>query len=126
MSPSASDGNRKQRTGKFPKSARILTGPHYKALHKNSLRQIGDSISIHIRQGRPLMPKLGITVSKKFGKAHDRNRFKRVVREAFRELLTSLPSDLEINVSPRKSGELLSKQAVLVELQTLLAKIIRT
>src|SRR5690242_5588086 len=88
------------RSKKFPKSARILTGSHFKLIHRNSTRYLGELIAIHIRQGRPSLPKLGITVSKKFGKSHDRNRFKRVVREAFRELLSTLPPDLEINVAP--------------------------
>ncbi|MBS0605224.1 MAG: ribonuclease P protein component [Verrucomicrobia bacterium] len=111
---------------KFPKSARILTSSHYKFLHRNSSRLFGEQISIDIRQGRSASPKLGLTVSKKFGKAHDRNRFKRVVREAFRELYTSLPDDLEMNISPRKSGANLSKHAILLELQALLARILRS
>ncbi len=111
-------------TGKFPKSARLLNSSHYRYLHRNSLRHYGESISIDFRQGKSFNPRLGITVSKKFGKAHDRNRFKRVVREAFRELLQSLPPDLELNVSPRKNGVFLTKQAVLLELQSLLAKIV--
>ncbi|SRR5581483_160402 len=109
---------------KFPKSARILAGSHFRLIHRNSTRHFGELIAIHVRQGRPGLPKLGITVSKKFGKSHDRNRFKRVVREAFRELLNTLPPDLELNVTPRKNGAALSKQAVLLELQNLLSKLI--
>jgi ribonuclease P protein component len=113
-----------RRTGKFPKSARLLTSSQYKYLHRNSMRHFGESISVDVRQGRSFTPKLGITVSRKFGKAHDRNRFKRVVREAFRALSQSLPPDLEMNISPRKSGSLLTKQAILLELRFLLAKIV--
>lgn len=111
---------------KFPKSARILTNSHYKFLQRNSARHQGETIQVNYRQGRSSTPKLGITVSKKFGKAHDRNRFKRVVREAFRELMPSLPLDLEINVSPRNKGIPLSKQAILLQLQNLLLKFDRS
>jgi ribonuclease P protein component len=110
-------------TRKFPKSARLLTNSHYKYMQRNSSRHFGELIAIDFRQGKSSPPKLGITVSKKFGKAHDRNRFKRVVREAFRELYPFLPQDLEINISPRKSGISLTKQAALTEIQSLLLKI---
>jgi ribonuclease P protein component len=112
-------------TGKFPKAARILSSADYKQLHKHSIRQFGELIFIQVREGKSLTPRLGLTVSKKFGKAHERNRFKRLVREAFRELLASLPSAMEINVSPRSKSIPLTKQALLFELQALLAKIIR-
>lgn len=81
---------------------------------------------MHARQGHSSAAKLGVTVSRKFGKAHERNRFKRVVREAFREIYDSLPKDLELNVAPRRNNACLSKQAILVELQNLLSKLIRS
>ena len=60
---------------------------------------------------------LGITVSKRYGKAHSRNRFKRVVREAFRHLAPSLPHDLEIHVVPRgKASQGVSRAFVLEDL----------
>lgn len=45
--------------------------------------------------------KLGITVSKKFGKAHERNYFKRIVREAFRQQRHQLPV-CQVVVMPKK------------------------
>jgi ribonuclease P protein component len=113
-------------TGKFPKSARLLTSSHYKFLHRNSSRLFGEQLFVDIRQGKAASAKLGITVSRKFGKAHDRNRFKRVVREAYRELYLSLPNDLEMNISPRKTGISPTKGAILAELHQLLAKVLHT
>jgi ribonuclease P protein component len=92
-------------------------------MQRSSARHFGELIAIDFRQGRSPPPKLGITVSKKFGKAHDRNRFKRVVREAFRELYPFLPKDLEIHISPRKNGVLPTKQSVLTEIQLLLTQL---
>jgi ribonuclease P protein component len=122
--PIPSHTEKERPTGKFPKSARLLSRAHYRYLHKNSIRLFGEQISVDIRQGRTISAKLGITVSRKFGKAHERNRFKRIVREAFREIHLSLPQDLELNVVPRKNDICLSKQAVLIDLQNLLAKFI--
>ena len=107
---------------KFPKTARLLSRAQYSSLHRHSIRLFGEQISLDVRQGRSLSAKLGITVSRKFGKAHDRNRFKRVVREAFREIYHQLPQDLEINVHPRKGCGCLTKQKVLAELQSLLIR----
>jgi len=119
-------GEKGRLTGKFPKSARLLLRAQYKYFHRNSIRLFGEQISIDIRQGKSISAKLGITVSRKFGKAHHRNRFKRVVREAFREIYLSLPQNLEMNVIPRKNGVSTSKQAVIDDLQSLLSKFMYT
>ena len=108
---------------KFPKSVRLRRSSEFKHLYRNSKRHLGEAICVDFRQGLARNPRLGITVSKKFGKAHERNRFKRVVREAFRSLYPAFPEDIEINVLPRKTGIFLTKGEVVCELKSFLAKI---
>ncbi len=108
----------------FPKSARILSRSHYQHLYKQGERHFGNDILIDFRQGRTWTAKLGISVSKRFGKAHERNYFKRAVREAFRELRSILPHDLELNVSPKKAPLDISPQAILADLKALLQRIL--
>lgn len=76
-------------------------------MYHSSTTIAGKYLVLDYYKGSSLCPRLGITVTKKYGKAHDRNRFKRLVREAFRKTQNLLPEDLEINVRPR----VLAKQA---------------
>jgi len=111
---------------RFPKSARILKSSHFRRLTKSNRRIFGEMISVDFQHSKGLDSKLGITVSKKFGKAHDRNRFKRVVREVFREMRSYLPIGLEINISPCSRLGVISKQIVLIDLKRIVEKIIQS
>ncbi|MFS8563841.1 MAG: ribonuclease P protein component [Rhabdochlamydiaceae bacterium] len=52
-------------------------------------------------------------MSKKYGNACKRNFFKRLVREAFRELSSLLPQGIDVNVHPRPSQMAISKNILL-------------
>ncbi|MCB1119060.1 MAG: ribonuclease P protein component [Chlamydiia bacterium] len=91
-------------TERFPKAFRLTKRAEFKRLqHKSKsfkgqllyVDSLTDSNSPHTR--------IGITVTRKYGKAHDRNRCKRLIREAFRKLHSHLPPHLLLHVRPSKA-----------------------
>lgn len=101
---------------KFPKTARLRSRKDYRRVYQANRRVHGQFISIDFFMGNSPRPKLGITVSRKFGKANKRNHFKRLVREAFRENQSLLPSNLEINIAPRPDLTAPTKKGILEDL----------
>ncbi|MFY7842598.1 MAG: ribonuclease P protein component [Rhabdochlamydiaceae bacterium] len=92
----------------FPKSARILKKSHFQHLMRASSKFKSPHLLIHYRLGFTKCSKLGLSVSKKYGKAHDRVFFKRLFREVFRLNRSRLPHNIELNVFPIKSTETVS------------------
>ena len=100
----------------YPKSSRLLKRREFVALTHKGKTFTGQYLIIQWRKTAIAHPRLGITISKKFGKAHHRNRFKRLVRESFR-LYSSKPAiGLDLNVRPRKNFEYLTLSAILADL----------
>jgi ribonuclease P protein component len=52
---------------------------------------------------RPQGPRVGLTAGKVLGKAHERNRIKRRVREALRRHLDLLPEGCDLIFHPRRT-----------------------
>lgn len=50
-------------------------------------------------------PRLGLSVSRRFGNAVARNRWKRIIREAFRLSRSDLPTGLDLVVVPKPDVE---------------------
>ncbi|HEX4998086.1 MAG TPA: ribonuclease P protein component, partial [Terriglobia bacterium] len=48
--------------------------------------------------------RFGLTTSRKLGRAHERNRIRRRVREILRNAKELLPSGVDVVVNPRKSA----------------------
>lgn len=105
---------------KYKKIFRIRKRPEYRNLFRKSKRISGIRISLDIYITSKKQSKLGITAPKKYGNAVERNRFKRLVREAFRTSVPHLSSSLECNVYPRKAA----KNATMQELKDELLKLV--
>lgn len=70
----------------FPRRVRLLTARDYKRVFDDApYRASGPELLVLARDAIDQTPRLGVVVSKKNCRlAHQRNRFKRVVRESFR------------------------------------------
>lgn len=83
----------------FPKSIRVLTKNRFGKIFAKGIRSSHGMLFFRYCKEESIA-KLGITVSKKYGKSHERNRFKRLVRETFREIYDEIPYGISVNVSP--------------------------
>ncbi len=81
---------------------RVRTRRQYQRIAQQSTRHVGYWVIIDSRQNKKFPTKLGITASRHYGIAVVRNRFKRVVREAFRLCQLQLQPGFELNVKPRQ------------------------
>lgn len=66
--------------------------------------------------------RLGISIGKKFGKAHDRNRFKRLVRESFRQLNTRDSEGMDIVIIPNNACKTLRWDIIAGEIKIVMEK----
>ena len=76
---------------KLTRSMRSFERKDFLRVKRKFLKLSTESVKFEIAQSNLPASKLGITVSRKFGNAVSRNRFKRLVREAFRARLSSIP-----------------------------------
>jgi ribonuclease P protein component len=106
----------------FPKSARLLTRGQFQRMSRPERRVRAGPILIDISSNKNKKTRLGITVTRRYGKSHDRNRFKRLVREAFRFCLPLLPQGIDLVVKPRQEGEILTLEAIIKGLTMLIAE----
>lgn len=85
----------------YPKTLRLLKRRQFEDLKRSSTKTQGSYISCHFCFSGQESCKLGLSVPKRFGKAHQRNRFKRQLRELFRLNQHQIPEGLYLHVAPR-------------------------
>lgn len=72
-------------SGNFEKKFRLLSAGDFSKLKVDSLSYKKPSLIIYYKKNPYNQTRIGLSVTKKLGKAHDRNRLKRLIREYFRQ-----------------------------------------
>ncbi|MDO9181343.1 MAG: ribonuclease P protein component [Bacteriovorax sp.] len=70
---------------RFEKIFRLLSASDFSELKVDSLSFKKPSLIIYYKKNSFNQTRIGLSVPKKLGKAHDRNRLKRLIRESFRQ-----------------------------------------
>jgi len=103
MIHSASDHTRRR----FPKTRHLLRHADFERVYKQGRRHFARHFTVFYlrREGEPAASglRIGFTVGKVLGKAVERNRMKRVLREAARLSGLERPLQVDVVVNPKKS-----------------------
>ena len=83
--PEASDGSALLKGFGLPKEARLAKRAEFLRVYEHGFRIEGRFMTVFLLPNDRRIQRVGVTATKKaIGKAHDRNRAKRLLREAFR------------------------------------------
>jgi ribonuclease P protein component len=88
----------------FPKNERLLKRGDFVNLNRAGKRYYSKRFTAIIKRNKLGITKLGVTVSKKVGKAVQRNRTKRLIREFFRLNKQSMPQGYDIVIVAKKNA----------------------
>lgn len=72
------------RTERFPKRARVVASRDYERAQSRGRRRRGDHLTLWLSTNARGVARLGMAVSRKVGKSHDRQKLRRRLRELFR------------------------------------------
>lgn len=96
----------------FPKNERLLKRAQFLELSEDAGKRQNKYFIIRFQQGQQIQSRLGVTVTKKVGKAVTRNRIKRHIREYFRNNKHRLNGSWDINLIAKQTAEGLASQQI--------------
>ena len=108
----------------FPRKLRLRTQAEFDRVYRTKIFAADDVLVINAAGSDLSHSRLGLSVSKKVGNAVVRNRWKRLIREAFRLEQQALPAGLDLVARPQKGavGDLAAIRMSLVALARRVAK----
>ncbi|HEY2882567.1 MAG TPA: ribonuclease P protein component [Pirellulales bacterium] len=90
---------------RFPKTVRLLSRTDFRRVYERRSSVSNPFIRLLGRLNDREYPRIGLSVSRQVGNAVVRNRWKRLLREAFRLSQSRLPKGLDFVVIPQASAE---------------------
>ncbi|NLX14627.1 MAG: ribonuclease P protein component [Phycisphaerales bacterium] len=86
---------------RLPRSARICSGTTFRNIFARKYRISDRFLTIYTAPNDDGINRLGLAISRHFGNAVHRNRMKRLIREAFRQLQHELPGSSDWVIIPK-------------------------
>lgn len=86
----------------FPKSHHLRNGADFRRVYDSGRSASDATLVVYALANDLPHPRLGLSVSRKVGNAVARNRWKRLLREAFRLSRDELPSGHDLVLIPRR------------------------
>jgi ribonuclease P protein component len=88
----------------FGRHLRLRTPAEFDRVYKAKVFAADDTLIVNAGASDLAHPRLGLSVSKKVGNAVVRNRWKRLIREAFRLEREQLPAGIDLVARPQKGA----------------------
>ncbi|HSB11742.1 MAG TPA: ribonuclease P protein component [Blastocatellia bacterium] len=90
-------------SAKFSKSDRILARDLFRRVYEDGRKVQCKYFTAFVLENETERPRLGITATRKIGNSVERNRARRLVREAFRRNKWLAPNGVDIVINVRRS-----------------------
>jgi ribonuclease P protein component len=87
---------------RFLRCYRIRKADEFRAVYGRKARASDHLLLVYARENELGHPRLGLSISRKVGGAVVRNRWKRLIREAFRLNIARLPQGVDLVVIPKQ------------------------
>ena len=88
----------------LPKGLKLRNADEFQAVYERGAKKVSRSFVLFALLNGLEHSRFGLTTPRKFGKAHDRNRAKRRVREILRTSRALIPAGFDFVVNPRRSA----------------------
>lgn len=89
---------------RFPKSVRLVSPLDFDRVFHEGVVASDSVLVIHAVRGKQPWSRIGLSVSKRVGNSPIRNRWKRLIREAFRRQKIELPLGIDMVVRPKRGA----------------------
>jgi ribonuclease P protein component len=88
----------------FPRQVRLVQQRDFDRVFQSRIATSDATLIVHGVRNGTAQSRLGISVSRRVGNAVHRNRWKRLIREAFRRQQAELPHGLDLVVRPQRGS----------------------
>ena len=105
----------------FVKVYRLRNAAEFRKVYEQGSKRISQSFVLFLVRNDLDFSRFGLTLPRKLGKAHERNRIKRRIREILRLSRTTIPAGFDYVVNPRRPAAYRPYTELRAELLNLLA-----